>query len=150
MPLSDSSDTAAETSALNRRYDRLEIIGEGVYGTVYKALNTSTDEIVALKKIRLDEDEEGIPATAIREISLLQALEHKNVVALYDLVCSATKLYLVFEYLDLDLRKYQKQHKCISGERLRSFAYVFFFLKSEQNLPTKSIQFSVRGFYFNP
>ena len=48
----------------------------------------------------------------------------RNVVALHDLVCSATKLYLVFEYLDVDLRKYQKTHKVITGDRLRSFAYI--------------------------
>ena len=63
-------------------------MGEGVYGTVYMAKDCSDGSIVALKKIRLEEEGEGIPATAIREMALLQSLDHKNVVALHDLICS--------------------------------------------------------------
>jgi serine/threonine protein kinase len=53
---------------------------QGTYGVVYKARNVKTQEIVAMKKIRAEE-EEGIPATAIREISLLKELVHPNVVS---------------------------------------------------------------------
>ena len=41
-----------------------------------------TGEIVALKKIRLEADDEGIPGTAIREIALLKELQHANIVRL--------------------------------------------------------------------
>jgi serine/threonine protein kinase len=65
---------------------------------------------VALKKIRLEHADEGIPSTAIREISLLQELHHPNIVELKDIVHGSTpecnKLYLVFEYFNLDLKKY--------------------------------------------
>ena len=54
-------------------FDNLEKIGEGTYGVVYKARDKITDQIVALKKIRLEADDEGVPSTAIREISLLRA-----------------------------------------------------------------------------
>ena len=54
-------------------FDNLEKIGEGTYGVVYKARDKITDQIVALKKIRLEADDEGVPSTAIREISLLKA-----------------------------------------------------------------------------
>ena len=62
------------------RYMKLEKIGEGTYGVVYKAKDRVTGEVVALKKIRLDAEDEGIPSTAIREISLLKELQHQNIV----------------------------------------------------------------------
>lgn len=62
------------------QYEKLDKIGEGTYGVVYKARNKLTGEIIALKKIRLEQEEEGVPSTAIREISLLKELTHINVV----------------------------------------------------------------------
>ena len=62
------------------KYQKLEKIGEGIYGVVYKARDTTTGELVALKKIRLEAEDEGIPSTAIREISLLKELKHPNIV----------------------------------------------------------------------
>ena len=58
----------------------LEKIGEGTYGVVYKAKNRLTADLVALKKIRLEAEDEGIPSTAIREISILKELQHPNIV----------------------------------------------------------------------
>jgi len=52
----------------------------GTYGVVYKGKHKKTNRIVALKKIRLESEEEGVPSTAIREISLLKELVHPNVV----------------------------------------------------------------------
>mmetsp|Transcript_21628 Transcript_21628/g.64752 ORF Transcript_21628/g.64752 Transcript_21628/m.64752 type:complete len:300 (+) Transcript_21628:143-1042(+) len=88
------------------RYQRIDKIGEGTYGVVYKASDKATGEIVALKKIRLEAEDEGIPSTAIREISLLKELQHPNIVRLYDVVHTERRLTLVFEYLDQDLKKY--------------------------------------------
>jgi len=89
-----------------QKYEKLEKIGEGTYGTVFKAKNRETQEIVALKRVRLDEDDEGVPSSALREICLLKELKHKNIVRLYDVVHSDRKLTLVFEYCDQDLKKY--------------------------------------------
>lgn len=55
---------------------------------------------------RLEAEDEGIPSTAIREISLLKELQHPNIVRLYDVVHTERKLTLVFEFLDQDLKKY--------------------------------------------
>jgi cyclin-dependent kinase len=52
----------------------------GTYGVVYKARDTGTNQIVALKKIRLEAEDEGVPSTAIREISLLKELNDDNIV----------------------------------------------------------------------
>ena len=88
------------------RYQKLEKVGEGTYGVVYKARDRMTGEIVALKRIRLEAEDEGIPGTAIREIALLKELQHPNIVRLYDVVHTPNRLTLVFEFLDLDLKKY--------------------------------------------
>ena len=56
------------------------IFPTGTYGVVYKGRNKKTGEIVALKKIRMESEEEGVPSTTIREISLLKELDHPNIV----------------------------------------------------------------------
>lgn len=89
-----------------QKYDKMEKIGEGTYGTVFKGRNRDTMEIVALKRVRLDEDDEGVPSSALREICLLKELKHKNIVRLIDVLHSDKKLTLVFEHCDQDLKKY--------------------------------------------
>ena len=51
---------------------------QGTYATVFKGKSRLTDNLVALKEIRL-EHEEGAPCTAIREVSLLKDLKHNNI-----------------------------------------------------------------------
>ena len=79
-------------------YLRLEQLGEGSYATVYRGFSNLTQQVVALKEIRLQE-EEGAPFTAIREASLLRDLRHANVVTLHDIVHTKTSLTFVFEYV---------------------------------------------------
>uniref|UniRef100_A0A673ZD97 Cyclin dependent kinase 17 n=1 Tax=Salmo trutta TaxID=8032 RepID=A0A673ZD97_SALTR len=78
---------------------------EGTYATVFKGRSKLTDNLVALKEIRL-EHEEGAPCTAIREVSLLKDLKHANIVTLHDIIHTDKSLTLVFEYLDKDLKQY--------------------------------------------
>ncbi|PVU96840.1 hypothetical protein BB561_000946 [Smittium simulii] len=89
---------------MDRNYQRLEQLGEGTYATVFKGKNRN-GEIVALKEITLD-PEEGAPSTAIREISLMKELDHPNVIKLLDVIHTETKLMLVFEFMERDLKKY--------------------------------------------
>ena len=62
------------------KYKFEEELGRGTYGVVYKAKNIETGELVAIKKIKLDKDDDGVPSTTMREISLLKSLKHPNIV----------------------------------------------------------------------
>jgi cyclin-dependent kinase 14 len=85
-------------------YQKLEMLGEGSYATVYKGLSRVTNRIVALKEIRLN-SEEGTPFTAIREASLLKGLRHANIVILHDIIHTKNNLTFVFEYVVSSHRK---------------------------------------------
>ena len=91
----------------------------GTYGVVYKARDLRhPTRIVALKKIRLEAEDEGVPSTAIREISLLKEMNDPNIVRLLNIVhADGHKLYLVFEFLDLDLKKYMEALPVSDGGR---------------------------------
>lgn len=81
---------------------------------------------MAMKKIRLESDDEGIPSTAIREISLLKELKHPNVVGLLDVLMEESRLYLIFEYLTMDLKKYMDTlgpKKLIDSTTVKSYLY---------------------------
>ena len=95
----------------------------GTYGVVYKARDlTHPTRIVALKKIRLEAEDEGVPSTAIREISLLKEMNDPNIVRLLNIVhADGHKLYLVFEFLDLDLKKYMEALPVSDGGRGKAF-----------------------------
>mmetsp|Transcript_36733 Transcript_36733/g.79968 ORF Transcript_36733/g.79968 Transcript_36733/m.79968 type:complete len:302 (+) Transcript_36733:35-940(+) len=84
------------------------VLGEGTYGVVYKAKDKQTDEFVALKKIRLETEDEGIPSTTLREISVLMRLRHPNIVQLSNVIQENGRLFLVFEFVDQDLKKYME------------------------------------------
>jgi len=101
----DIDDQPVET-----RYEKTEKLGEGTYGVVYKAHDRLKNEVVAVKKIRLENEHDGIPSTALREIAILKDLAHPNVVKLKDVVFLPMnqKLSLVFEYVEYDLKRYLK------------------------------------------
>lgn len=107
-------------------FHKIEKIGEGTYGVVYKAKENKTGNTVALKKVRLTDDKEGVPATTIREISLLKNLKHKNIIELQQVIYTETKLYLVFEYAETDLKKYldglRKKKQGLTKQQVRSFS----------------------------
>ncbi|XP_033728820.1 cyclin-dependent kinase 14-like [Pecten maximus] len=112
-------------------YQKLEQLGEGSYATVYKGFSCLTNQIVALKEIRL-QAEEGAPFTAIREASLLKGLKHANIVTLHDIIHTKETLTFVFEYVHTDLSQYLEKHpgglnafnvKLLLFQLLRGLAY---------------------------
>lgn len=87
------------------RYKKLEKLGEGTYGEVYEAEDTTTGRKVALKVMKLDQEEDGIPATTLREMSILRSVSHPNIVSLLDVSIEPGKLMLVCEYMESDMRR---------------------------------------------
>uniref|UniRef100_A0A915EFM6 Protein kinase domain-containing protein n=1 Tax=Ditylenchus dipsaci TaxID=166011 RepID=A0A915EFM6_9BILA len=77
---------------------KIDKIGEGTYGIVYKGQDKRTGKFVAMKKIRLESEDEGVPSTAIREISMLRELRHPNIVNLEDVIMQENRLYLIFDF----------------------------------------------------
>jgi serine/threonine protein kinase len=95
---------AIDIKVVTPHYDALEKLGEGSYGIVFKAANKQSGALVAIKKLRLDGMSEGVPATTIREITLLQELKHPFVVNLISVLSGKRRVYLIFELLAKDLR----------------------------------------------
>ncbi len=71
-------------------YERLNQIEEGSYGVVFRARDKETGEIVALKKLKLEEEKNGFPITALREVNALMTCRHDNVVAIREIVVGDT------------------------------------------------------------
>lgn len=93
------------------KYRRTELLGQGTYGKVFKAQNLHTGKIVALKKTNLSSDEEGVPPTTLREVSILRSLSSPYIVKLDEVLHTEARsgspvLFLVFEFLDYDLKQF--------------------------------------------
>ncbi|TYZ57498.1 hypothetical protein PybrP1_004341 [[Pythium] brassicae (nom. inval.)] len=81
-------------------YESLGTIGEGTYGVVLKCRHKTTGQIVAIKKFKESDDDEQVKKTALREIKVLKALRHANIVSLLEVFRVKGKLYLVFEFVE--------------------------------------------------
>ena len=84
--------------------DKISIVDVYVVYNAVDTSNTHEERYVAIKKILLELRDEGLPSTAIREICILRELDSPYIVKLTDLVMTESKLYLVFEFLDQDLK----------------------------------------------
>ena len=108
----------------------LEELGQGAYGEVTKAEHVSTKCVVAMKTVLYDPEVwvDGIPAQAVRELSLLRKLTHPNVVRLLDanVDSSDAQIQMVFEFHPTDLRKVltlcQQRSQCLPIEQVRHFS----------------------------
>ncbi|XP_010503484.1 PREDICTED: cyclin-dependent kinase G1 isoform X1 [Camelina sativa] len=87
-------------------YHKLSKINEGTYGVVYKAKDRKTEEIVALKMIKMNmEDEYGFPLTSLREINILLSCNHPSIVNVKEVVVgNGASVFMVMEHLEHDLR----------------------------------------------
>lgn len=107
-------------------YTKIEKVGEGTYGVVFKGKHKITGKLVAIKKIRMESEDEGVPSTAIREISLLKELVHPNIVSLLEVIMEESRLYLIFEFLCMDLKKYLDSfgsEKYMEPAQVKSYLY---------------------------
>lgn len=87
------------------KYEKISQIGEGTYGKVFKGRSKESGEIVALKKVRMDDEKDGFPITSLWEITLLKTINHPNIVRLWDVSVGYKKdsIFLIFDYLEYDL-----------------------------------------------
>ncbi|KAG9509672.1 Cyclin-dependent kinase 3, partial [Fragariocoptes setiger] len=105
---SSSLESSLSKVGIASRYVKIDKIGEGSYGVVYKARKRGSRAIVALKKVKLNQPDiidKGIPSSSLREIAALKDLKHPNILRLYDVIYSGSSLYLVLEYLEEDLKR---------------------------------------------
>jgi serine/threonine protein kinase len=100
------------------RYEPMEVLGHGAYGKVFKAKDTENGTYIAMKKMNINLEREGVPTTTLREVALLKELIHPYIVRLHDVVVTELKLYLIFEYLDKDLRKVLDE-SVLTAEQIR-------------------------------
>ena len=72
---------------------------------MFKARDKDTGEIVALKKVRMHNENDGFPITSLREINILTQLNHPNIIRLNEVVVGYKKdsIFLAFEYCEADL-----------------------------------------------
>lgn len=122
----------------NNKYEKIEKLGEGSYGIVYKVREKKTQKIYALKKMKLPENTQTIPDTILREISILKSLSHPNIIKLKKINFSnpSKKISLLFEYIDTDLQKILSS-KTLPLCIIKSFSLQL--LKSVNHLHTRRI-----------
>eukprot|EP00042_Codosiga_hollandica_P032651 m.210867 g.210867 ORF g.210867 m.210867 type:complete len:287 (+) comp53967_c0_seq3:1-861(+) len=87
-------------------YEQLNRIDEGTYGVVYRAKDLSTNEVVALKRLKMAKEREGFPITSLREINTLLKVKHENVVYVKEIVVGREmdSIFIVMEFLEHDLK----------------------------------------------
>ncbi|KAF9328766.1 Cyclin-dependent kinase 10 [Podila minutissima] len=93
------------TSRIVDDFEKLNKVGEGTYGVVYKAKDKKTGDIVALKRIRMERESDGLPISSLREIKLLKTLRHENVVFVKEVAVGRDldQIFLVMEYCEQDM-----------------------------------------------
>jgi len=99
-----ASDTLGKCRSVTE-FEKLNRVGEGTYGIVYRARDTVSNKMVALKKMRLHTQKDGIPITGFREINILLNIHHENIVDMMEVVVgrSLESIFLVMEYCEQDL-----------------------------------------------
>lgn len=108
---------------LGDHYDVLAKVGEGTYGSVYKAVDRRDRSEVAIKRMKNTREGEGISHTAYREIALVRELHHPNIVSLKEIFLVGRELNLVFEFVAGDLAEHIKllreSHNTLSPSTIR-------------------------------
>ena len=108
-----------EEESTKKDYEKIEKLGSGAYGTVYKAKCKKNQKIVAIKRIKISLDTEGISSSTLREISILRNLRHENIEKIIDVIVTDTKIYLVLEFMEYDLETFYNK---LASEKLTNYS----------------------------
>jgi len=86
-------------------YKKQRQVGQGTYGSVFVGAHKKSGEVVALKRINTEQEENGFPITALREVKILKALKHQNIVNLKEIVTSkgTYSYFLSSNFLSVDI-----------------------------------------------
>ncbi|KAJ4430966.1 hypothetical protein ANN_19559 [Periplaneta americana] len=134
-------------------------IEEGTYGVVYRARDKRTEEVVALKRLKMEKEKEGFPITSLREINTLLKAQHPNIVTVREIVVGSNmdKIFIVMDYVEHDLKslmetmKQKKQVfipgevKCLMQQLLRAVAHLHDNWILHRDLKTSNLLLSHKG-----
>ena len=104
------------------KYKIIETVGDGTYGTVFKGINTKTNEYVAIKKMKkkyTDWDE----CLSLKEVQTLLTLKHSNIVTLNELILQKNELNMIFEFIGQNLFEYAKNMNEIPEYKIRNISF---------------------------
>ncbi|KAI4460891.1 cell division protein kinase [Holotrichia oblita] len=137
----------------------LNRIEEGTYGVVYRARDRRTEEIVALKRLKMEKEKEGFPITSLREINTLLKGQHPNIVTVREIVVGSNmdKIFIVMDYVEHDLKslmetmRHKKQMftpgevKCLLKQLLAAVAHLHDNWILHRDLKTSNLLLSHKG-----
>ncbi|KAI5742960.1 hypothetical protein M8J77_013080 [Diaphorina citri] len=152
LPAIQGCRSVEEFKCLNR-------IEEGTYGVVYRAKDKRTDEIVALKRLKMEKEKEGFPITSLREINTLLKAQHPNIVTVREIVVGSNmdKIFIVMDYVEHDMKSLMEtmrskkqvfipgEVKCLMQQLLNAVAHLHDNWILHRDLKTSNLLLSHRG-----
>lgn len=137
-------------------FECLNRIEEGTYGVVYRARDKKINEIVALKRLKMEKERDGFPITSLREINTLMKAQHENIVTVREIVVGSNmdKIYLVMDYVEHDLKSLMEimngpfsvgEVKCLLVQLLKAVRHLHDNWILHRDLKTSNLLLSHQG-----